>query len=445
MADLTSADKHIIAEQLIQIIKQNGEYVSEGYRIRFPEIPEGLVQSNLPSDLKYATITESNIFGFFREIGNIKVELKADGSTHWLYLKPSKAISIDDLKTEAKLVVDSMKSSKGVDASGQCRISVKELGAELSSKIVFFEYLLRKNNLTAKEFIQQLSKELISRQEKISITQATKAVGSNLQASSDNTLTYESEDDINAYTDEDVWNDIVRIVQRHNDNGQIVLGTLSTALAAESKAYAWAKGRYKGYVRSFLTDKFGHLLTIDYVDGRDVVILTGAEYQEKTAKKKGASKAKEANKAPGTSVEANQTSDKLSRLEDDFRSLSVDELSALKLIMQLVFNYCGSTISGSITRLTKKTKEEDNNDLTSAVDHVQLNILATLIRNKKMKAVIDAYDIDVIIDALTTELTSRGIVSENGKGTIPGGSFTTQSVEVIANAEFDGLDDWLPF
>ena len=235
MADLTSADKHIIAEQLIQIIKQNGEYVSEGYRIRFPEIPEGLVQSNLPSDLKYATITESNIFGFFREIGNIKVELKADGSTHWLYLKPSKAISIDDLKTEAKLVVDSMKSSKGVDASGQCRISVKELGAELSSKIVFFEYLLRKNNLTAKEFIQQLSKELISRQEKISITQATKAVGSNLQASSDNTLTYESEDDINAYTDEDVWNDIVRIVQRHNDNGQIVLGTLSTALAAESK------------------------------------------------------------------------------------------------------------------------------------------------------------------------------------------------------------------
>ena len=194
-----------------------------------------------------------------------------------------------------------------------------------------------------------------------------------------------------------------------------------------------------------MTDKFGHLLTIDYVDGRDVVILTGAEYQEKTAKKKGASKAKEANKAPGTSVEANQTSDKLSRLEDDFRSLSVDELSALKLIMQLVFNYCGSTISGSITRLTKKTKEEDNNDLTSAVDHVQLNILATLIRNKKMKAVIDAYDIDVIIDALTTELTSRGIVSENGKGTIPGGSFTTQSVEVIANAEFDGLDDWLPF
>ena len=314
---------------------------------------------------------------------------------------------------------------------------------------MFFEYLLRKNNLTAKEFIQQLSKELISRQEKISITQATKTAGSNLQASSDNASTYETVGNIIEYTNEDVWNDIVRIVQRQNNNGQIVLGTLSTALATESKAYAWAKSQYKGYVRSFLIDKFGHLLTIDYVDGRDVVALTQVEYQEKASKRKSASVkvADTENDAPN---EQNQNSDNLLQFEKELSSLSVGELNTLKLIMQLAFTYCvKGRITGSarrsIKRFSKATIAEDYIDLSSSIENAKLALLATISRNEKMKEAMFTNDIDVIIDCINRELTNRGIISEEGRRTIPADIPMIQSVEVIVNAEFDGLDDWLPF
>ena len=225
----------------------------------------------------------------------------------------------------------------------------------------------------------------------------------------------------------------------------MVLGALSTALTEESKAYTWAKGQYKGIVRNFLIEKFGHLLSIDYIDGRDVVILTETVYKEKASKKKSTSKAKEAVKVPDTSIESNQINDKQPQLEEDLSLLSVNELSTFKLIMQLVFSYCGNTIGGSISRLAKKTKDEENVGLTGAIDNMQLSMLASLVRNKTMKEVIGAHDIDVIINAITQEQIRRGVISEEARDSISGETLPKQPIEVIANPEFDGLDDWLPF
>ena len=266
---------------------------------------------------------------------------------------------------------------------------------------------------------------------------------------------------------------------------QMVLGMLCNALADSSAAYQVARGTFKGPARSFLLDRFGDLLTIEYIDGKDWARVPLSAFGDKkeqqkveTPKEKPVSEAKPALAAepspleemavpevesvsPAKAEKATKTTKTATKKKEaatellihELIDLSDGELDQLLLVVRLVHETSGDI---AVKPSKKKTEFAADKNETSAVvaiaGKVGLNAQAVLAKNETMNKITAHLTTGEIIEIITEEIRMRKGVSVELPETEAARKAGDESKaipqykpEIMTDADYEGLDDWLPF
>ena len=574
MAELAIEVKNLLLERIIMTIKRYGETVSDGYKIDFAVFAAQLPKDEILSSsqkLSMIQVTESNIFGFFKGREDMRVQLISEGKKHCLYLKPRGAVSSKEIKEEAKTVINQLLKE-------QKPLSYKKVYEELSGRIVFFEYQLRRKNEPVKEYIQQLFPSSVMKSEKQGIASSGETVtessdktdderlvstiariidtqgdkhngvsripmgelcvkltenrlvlleirkkgkgtirdwladccGKSLeirtidgiewvslpQITSDGKTDSETEKKSNEpeLSAEEavkrVRKEILSILEQQGTVSggyrQMVLGMLCNVLANSSVAYQKARNSYHGSARSFLLDRFGDLLTIEYLDGKDWARVPLAAFGAKKEKAKvelpkgkpvpevkpvpmvesspaeAPSVLTEESVSPAKEIKTTKTTKTVTKkkvavtelLIHELSDLSDEELEQLLLVVRLIHETSGND---SVKTTKKKTeyaanKNETSSTVAAIAAKIGINAQAVLAKNETMNKITSHLTSGEIIEIILEEIKLRKGVSGELSGTgvdkkaIDEAKASSEYKPVImTDTDYEGLDDWLPF
>lgn len=556
MPDLNSSMIQTVRERIIYTTKKYGTNDEGGYKIGFPVLAECLDNDEVllsDDELKKIKVTEGNFYSFFKGDETISFQMFSDEGTHYLLLKPKYPLTSEEVQEKAKKVIDDVLSRQG-------HLPIKTLYDELSRRIVFFEYYLRTNNISAKEYIQKLvpekgdsalkdeatkaieekakkpaekpgtiwihrlinrkgSKELLPSNDELKpiVAEAicrtimgkgelwngyhrmpidklctelvrdseefnyfrAREKGSNSEIiarhfkklllfdsvekelwvrlaseEAEKKETGEKEDPAETI-DQKVREDILEIVEQQGvvfqNYRQIVLGTLVNELAAGSASFLLARSRYKGPTRNYLLQKFGQMLVIEYIDGKDWVRIPLTAFEKKEQDKPAAEPQPLRDQKPVDMAKKTRATDLLIR---ELTNLNNDELVQLQMVLRLAYETDEPASTEALKKKTNPLAERNvSSGLAEIAGRVGLNAKAVLAKNDVLQQITAYMSVEEIAGIIKEEIALRkGPVvvptssrKDDSKHLPELGSNFPYVQEIMTDTDYEGLDEWLPF
>ena len=316
MAKLSKNDIAIIRERIIVTIKRNGELIESGHRMDYDKFRPALYKDEIIANddkLRSADYSVKGIISYFEGQNDMEIlfsieppNRKGGIKRRWVQFVLKRVITSKEIIEAARNTIKDIKTQHGVDINEPLHIPVKQLSAELSRRIPFFELYLDKNKMTLKEFVKsldELNKES-SHTDKNQIVESGKeetkedASKKKKKESKSNDPTVWVKKPINSDEKTEsiiidvaaeqkiemtICNTIIKKGELRNGIRQIVMGKLCVELIQSSKEFNEVRDNYIGTTKDLILKRFGSLITVDNSEGVDWVSLSESGKQKMPA------------------------------------------------------------------------------------------------------------------------------------------------------------------
>ena len=480
MAGLNIDEIKLIRERIIVTIKRNGELTDSGHRMHYTEFQPALLKDEIVSSvtkLKNADYSPQSILSYFDGQKDVKIIFQKDPPKHWIQFALKRVIKSKEIIEAARKTIQDIKTRNGVNIDEEFHISKKELTAEFSRTIPFFELYLKSNKMSLKDFLKDLDLNGL-KEDTSSKTDKTGETVEKKQGKEQKESVAEGPKEALDIVRKEILSIFEQQGAASSGYRQMVLGALCNTLADNSEAYQTARSTYKGPARSFLLDCFGDLLTIEYIDGKDWVRISQSAFDKKKDRQKN-EKTKEklvsANetvpaaeslspiesvksvkesktvKTSKTTVKKKETAKEL--LIQGLVNLSDKELDQLLHIIGLVYDASGSTLIKTTKKKTELAVDKNaTSSIVEVIEKVGLNAQAVLAKNEIMNKITTTLTTGETIETINEEIIKRkgepdeqeeAASIERQKGA--GGATPQHKTEIMTETDYQGLDEWLPF